>query len=300
MPMSRTHIYEVRVRWTGNRSTGTSDYRDYGRDHLIEAGTKPAIEASSDPAFRGDVHRYNPEELLVASVSSCHMLWYLHLCAAAGVNVVGYRNDPLGTMVEDRQRPHDRCRASSADCAVRRGRSRTSDHLARRSPSRVLHRQLGEIPDRVRTDDHHRGGPLIQLIRGWVTSTLSCNFRGRRLRVMEIDDRAKSGEACRRHSWLAGQIIGLRQLTVAGYSGRGRHGSGVEMPWSRRIFYEAIAFSTGDGHLSRGMSAIQVVVGSARARVVGFAACRPAELPDESPVHPASSARRVRQRIGHA
>src|SRR5512132_252863 len=101
MPMSRTHIYEVRVRWTGNRSTGTSDYRDYGRDHLIEAGTKPAIEASSDPAFRGDVHRYNPEELLVASVSSCHMLWYLHLCAAAGVNVVGYRNDPLGTMVED-------------------------------------------------------------------------------------------------------------------------------------------------------------------------------------------------------
>src|SRR5512132_1772469 len=97
-----------------------------------------------------------------------------------------------------------------------------------------------------------------------------------------------------------GSDYGLRQLTVAGYSGRGRHGSGVEMPWSRRIFYEAIAFSTGyDGHLSR-MSAIQVVVGSARARVVGFAACRPAELPDESPVHPASSARRVRQRIGHA
>ena len=67
----------------GNRGTGTSGYRDYGRDHLIEVGTKPAIEASSDPAFRGDVHRYNSEELLVASVSSCHMLWYLHLCAVS-------------------------------------------------------------------------------------------------------------------------------------------------------------------------------------------------------------------------
>ena len=74
------------------------------------------------------------------------------------------------------------------------------------------------------------------------------------------------------------------------------------MPWSRRIFYEAIAFSTGylgDGHLSRGMRAIQVVVGSARARVVGFAACRKVEVLDESLVDgaPVSAARRVRQRI---
>jgi organic hydroperoxide reductase OsmC/OhrA len=99
--MGRTHSYEVRVRWTGNRGTGTSGYRDYGRDHLIEAGPKAAIEGSSDPAFRGDAQRYNPEELLVASVSACHMLWYLHLCAAAGVAVTAYEDDPLGTMVEN-------------------------------------------------------------------------------------------------------------------------------------------------------------------------------------------------------
>ena len=99
--MSRAHTYEVRVRWTGNRGTGTSGYRNYGRDHLIEAGTKPAIEGSSDPAFRGDAERYNPEELLVASVSACHMLWYLHLCATAGITVTGYEDDPLGTMAED-------------------------------------------------------------------------------------------------------------------------------------------------------------------------------------------------------
>jgi organic hydroperoxide reductase OsmC/OhrA len=99
--MARTHCYEVRVRWTGNRGTGTSGYRDYGRDHLIEAGSKPAIEGSSDPAFRGDAQRYNPEELLVAAVSACHMLWYLHLCAAAGIVVTDYRDDPRGTMVEN-------------------------------------------------------------------------------------------------------------------------------------------------------------------------------------------------------
>src|SRR5512132_1418945 len=118
---------------------------------------------------------------------------------------------------------------------------------------------------------------------------------------MEIDDRAKSGEAVGVIHGLRVRLLGCANLQwpviQAGV------GMALGMPWSRRIFYEAIAFSTGylgDGHLSRGMSAIQVMVGSARARVVGFASCRPAELPNESPVHPASSARRVRQRIGHA
>ncbi len=99
--MSRTHTYEVRVRWTGNRGGGTSGYRDYGRDHLITVGSNPPIEGSSDMAFRGDPQRYNPEQLLVASVSACHMLWYLHLCAAARVTVTDYEDDPLGTMVEN-------------------------------------------------------------------------------------------------------------------------------------------------------------------------------------------------------
>ena len=85
---------------TGNRGAGTSGYGAYGRDHRIEATGKPAIEGSSDPAFRGDAGRYNPEELLLAAASACHMLWYLHLCAAAGVTVIGYEDEPVGTMVE--------------------------------------------------------------------------------------------------------------------------------------------------------------------------------------------------------
>jgi organic hydroperoxide reductase OsmC/OhrA len=90
----------VTVRWTGDLGTGTSGYRAYKRDHEISAAGKPVIPASSDPDFRGDPSRYNPEELLVASLSTCHMLWYLHLCADAGIVVTGYADEPRGTMAE--------------------------------------------------------------------------------------------------------------------------------------------------------------------------------------------------------
>jgi organic hydroperoxide reductase OsmC/OhrA len=98
----KTHTYRVDVVWTGNRGSGTRDYRAYGRDHLIRAAGKPEIAGSSDPAFRGDADRWNPEELLVASASACHELWYLHLCAEAGVVVLAYEDAAEGTMAEDR------------------------------------------------------------------------------------------------------------------------------------------------------------------------------------------------------
>jgi len=89
--LTKTHRYAVVVKWTGNTGTGTSGYRNYERRHEILAeGRKPLIPGSSDPAFRGDPTRWNPEELLVASLSACHKLWYLHLCAAAGIIVLAY------------------------------------------------------------------------------------------------------------------------------------------------------------------------------------------------------------------
>jgi organic hydroperoxide reductase OsmC/OhrA len=92
------HKYEVSVQWTGNRGTGTSGYRDYGRDYTISAPNKPAIPGSSDPAFLGDAARWNPEDLLVAAVSACHKLWYLHLCSDAGIAVTAYLDHAQGTM----------------------------------------------------------------------------------------------------------------------------------------------------------------------------------------------------------
>lgn len=96
----RSHHYEVRVAWTGNTGSGTSSYTGYGREHDISAPEKAAIRGSSDPAFRGDKTRYNPEELLVASASACHMLSYLHLCAVNGVVVLSYEDRPTGEMEE--------------------------------------------------------------------------------------------------------------------------------------------------------------------------------------------------------
>src|SRR5579859_7521803 len=98
--MEREHRYAVAVEWSGNRGTGTSSYRAYDRDHVATAAGKPAIPGSSDPAFRGDGTRWSPEELLVVSLSQCHMLWYLHLAAAAGIAVLAYRDAPEGVMVE--------------------------------------------------------------------------------------------------------------------------------------------------------------------------------------------------------
>lgn len=98
--MAREHRYEVTVAWTGNTGTGTSGYADYRRTHEVQADGKPAVPGSADPAFRGEPDRWNPEELLVASLAQCHMLWYLHLCAVNKVVVTDYVDRPVGTMQE--------------------------------------------------------------------------------------------------------------------------------------------------------------------------------------------------------
>lgn len=100
-PEQRAHHYRLEVDWTGNRGQGTSGYRAYDRSHQVGGEGKPPIPGSSDPAFRGEPDRWNPEELLVASLSQCHMLWFLHLAAVAGVVVVAYTDQPEGTMIED-------------------------------------------------------------------------------------------------------------------------------------------------------------------------------------------------------
>jgi organic hydroperoxide reductase OsmC/OhrA len=98
--MKGQHNYATLVRWTGNKGEGTSDYKNYERSHIISADGKPDIEGSSDPAFRGDKSKYNPEDMIVAALSSCHMLWYLHLCTEAGVIVTDYVDNATGIMIE--------------------------------------------------------------------------------------------------------------------------------------------------------------------------------------------------------
>lgn len=96
--MEKEHNYTVKIEWTGNKGSGTDDYRNYERSHTITIEGKPAILGSSDTPFRGDGSKHNPEDFLVSSLSTCHMLWYLHLCADAGVVVVNYVDNAKGTM----------------------------------------------------------------------------------------------------------------------------------------------------------------------------------------------------------
>lgn len=96
--MSELHTYTNTITWTGNLGTGTSAYTGYERSHTIKVEGKAPLEASSDKAFRGDGTKHNPEDLLLASVSGCHMLWYLHLCAVDKVVVKDYVDEAYGEM----------------------------------------------------------------------------------------------------------------------------------------------------------------------------------------------------------
>ena len=98
--LAKSHSYLTTVVWMGNEGVGTRDYRSYRRDYLVRVETKPDLLGSADRVFRGDARRYNPEELLVAALSSCHMLSYLHLCAVRGIIVEDYKDEAEGVMAE--------------------------------------------------------------------------------------------------------------------------------------------------------------------------------------------------------
>jgi len=92
------HAYDVRVAWTGR----TTDYRSYSRNHTVSTDGRPELRGSSDPTFRGDRDRWNPEQLLLAALAQCHMLAYLHVCVTEGVVVTGYVDEATGSMTSDR------------------------------------------------------------------------------------------------------------------------------------------------------------------------------------------------------
>ncbi len=153
--MPREHSYCVNVLWTGNTGRGTSDYRSYTRDHEIDVPGKPTISGSSDPKFRGDSARYNPEELMVAALSTCHMLWYLHLCADAGIVVVSYEDRAEGTIRETAEggghftnvtiRPHVIVRGSAAQAEALHQRAHELCFIANSVNFPVEHKSVIEL-----------------------------------------------------------------------------------------------------------------------------------------------------------
>lgn len=96
-----THTYQLDLTWTGNRGTGTSGYRDYARDVLARSQGRPDLELSADKPFRGDPARWNPEVLLLAALSECHLLSFLHIAVTHGVTVTDYRDEPVGWLEQE-------------------------------------------------------------------------------------------------------------------------------------------------------------------------------------------------------
>ena len=92
---AKNHEYTAQIQWTGNSGEGTSNYKSYERTWDLITPGKPKISCSNDPVLGGDPTKHNPEDMLVAALSSCHMLWYLHLCAVGGVTVISYQDEPL-------------------------------------------------------------------------------------------------------------------------------------------------------------------------------------------------------------
>jgi len=97
MDLSR-HEYHISLDWTGNRGTGTENYRGYGRDHVVRSAGLPDLPGTADPTFHGDKDRWNPEQLLLAALSQCHMLSYLHIAVTHGVIVTGYSDSATGLL----------------------------------------------------------------------------------------------------------------------------------------------------------------------------------------------------------
>jgi organic hydroperoxide reductase OsmC/OhrA len=102
--MAQEHHFAARLVWTGAAQGSTKSYDSYSREYQIEMAGKPPLAGSADPKFRGDPRKHNPEDLLVAALSACHLLSYLHLCASAGIEVVAYEDDASGKMaIKDRR-----------------------------------------------------------------------------------------------------------------------------------------------------------------------------------------------------
>ena len=146
--MSKKHTYRTTTTWTGNLGKGTSSYTAYLRNFTVSAEGKPDLHGSADPAFRGDANRWNPEEMLLAAVSACHKLWYLHLCADAGICVTAYTDHAEAVMDEGGNGNAGRFVSAvllAARYHRRRKRPRQSFRTASRSAPPVFHRQFGQL-----------------------------------------------------------------------------------------------------------------------------------------------------------
>ncbi|MGB8900063.1 MAG: OsmC family peroxiredoxin [Methylocella sp.] len=143
----RVHVYEASIIWTENRGQGTSAHKNYDRDHVLRVAGETQLPMSSDPAFLGDPARYNLEELLVTAISSCHMLWYLHLCVESRVVVAACEDCASGRLiVSTEDGGHFESVTLRPNVTIEAGETEAARRLHDLRAQEVLHRQFCQFP----------------------------------------------------------------------------------------------------------------------------------------------------------
>ncbi|MGV0957916.1 OsmC family protein [Empedobacter falsenii] len=92
------HLFKVALNWMKKDNISSSLSRIYTKSHHISIEGKPDLEVSAAKAFKGDPNLYNPEDLLLSSLTSCHMMSYLYCCMQYKIEVISYQDHSEATL----------------------------------------------------------------------------------------------------------------------------------------------------------------------------------------------------------
>jgi organic hydroperoxide reductase OsmC/OhrA len=91
--------FNVGLTWLSQNKNFT--YNEYSREYTIHAEGKPELIGTAAPEYKGSHEHYNPEDMLIASLSACHMLSYLALAANSKIQVLSYQDQAEGSLIKD-------------------------------------------------------------------------------------------------------------------------------------------------------------------------------------------------------
>ena len=96
--MTFKHLFKASINWTSSQNQQQSEKKFYSKSHKIKLEGKPILIVSAAKAFKGNPELYNPEDLLLSSLVSCHMMSYLYVCSQNGIEVLEYSDNAEATL----------------------------------------------------------------------------------------------------------------------------------------------------------------------------------------------------------
>ncbi len=87
--------FKVQAKWS---SKNALDVSINGKTHQVFIDDKSPLTVSAAKAFKGDETKYNPEDLLLSALASCHMMSYFYVCAQNGIELIDYKDEAVGVL----------------------------------------------------------------------------------------------------------------------------------------------------------------------------------------------------------